>query len=147
LPALARDRDQLFAEAMQLYRAGRRWWPDAAAERALIRREQEARFEADAWEETIAQWLVGKTRATLGEIARAALTIETARLGTADQRRIVAVLEREGWRRLPKDSRGNRFWAPTEDHGARRTTLRKCAVMRRGGRCDARETWRRQGNA
>ena len=106
---------------MMLYRAGRRWWPEAAAERALIRPEQDARFEAGAWEETIAQWLVGKTRATLGEIARAALTIETARLGTADQRRIVAVLEREGWRRLPKDSRGNRFWAP-EDHGARRTT-------------------------
>lgn len=138
LPALARDRDQLLAEALVLYRAGRRWWPDAAAERALIRPEQEARFEADAWEETIAHWLVGKSRATVGEIARAALYIETARLGTADQRRIVAVLEREGWRRLPKDRRGNRFWAPTEGDGGRRTTAHDPELPLGGGKTNSR---------
>jgi len=39
-------------------------------------------------------------RVTIGEVAREALHIETARLGTADQRRIAAVLgEQLGWRR------------------------------------------------
>ena len=112
--ALARDRDVLFAEAVLRYRQGRPWWPDAAGERTLIRPQQEARFETDDWEETIAAWLAGRTRATIGEIARAALLIETARLGTADQRRIAALLERLGWRRLPKDRFGNRPWGPAE---------------------------------
>ena len=133
IAALARDRDQLLAEALVAYREGRRWWPDAGIERTLIKPQQEARFESDAWEDTIAAWLAGKTRATIGEIARAALTIETSRLGTADQRRIVAVLERQGWRRLPKDRFGNRPWGPAEGDGARRTTAQSLQLPLENG--------------
>jgi len=104
------DRDQLFAEAVKLYRDGVRWWPDKEFERKHIEPEQAARFEADAWEETIADWLKGKTKATIGEIARGALSIETPRIGTADQRRIAAILELLGWHRLPKDWQGKRWW-------------------------------------
>ena len=104
------DRDQLFAEAVKLYRDGVKWWPDKDFERKHIEPEQAARFEADAWEETIADWLKGKTKVTIGEIARGALSIETPRIGTADQRRIAAVLELLGWRRLSKDWQGKRWW-------------------------------------
>ena len=48
---------------------------------------------------------------TVGEVARAAIGIETPRIGTADQRRIAAVLEQLGWRRQKKDWEGNRWWA------------------------------------
>ena len=108
--ALARDRDQLFAEAVKLYRDRRRWWPDDVFEREHIQPEQEARYEADAWEERIDQYIAAKTKVTIGEIAHSALGFETARIGTADQRRIAASLERLGWRRLPKVWRGTRFW-------------------------------------
>ena len=108
--ALTIDRDQLFAEAVKLYRDGVKWWPDKDFERKHIEPEQAARFEADAWEETIADWLKGKTKVTIGEIARGALSIETPRIGTADQRRIAAVLELLGWRRLSKDWQGKRWW-------------------------------------
>jgi len=110
---LARDRDQLFAEALELYRQGRRWWPDDAFEREHIQPEQEARFEADAWEEIIAGYLASRSRVTVGDVAREGLSLETPRIGTADQRRIAAVLERLGWRRLGKDSRGHRPWGPS----------------------------------
>ena len=110
--ALADDRDQLFAEAVRRYRDGGRWWPDEAFEREHIAPEQEARFEADAWEDTIRTFLASRQQTTVGEVARDALFIETPRIGTADQRRITAIMERLEWRRLPKDWRGLRAWQP-----------------------------------
>jgi predicted P-loop ATPase len=95
--ALARDRDQLFAEAVRLYREGAKWWPDSAFEAEHIRPAQEARFEADAWEEAIGGWLAGKAKVTVLEVARGALAMEAQKLGTGEQRRISSILERLGW--------------------------------------------------
>ena len=47
----------------------------------------------------------GKTM-TIYEIARHALGIENQRIGTADQRRIAAMLERLGWARKGKELEG-----------------------------------------
>lgn len=113
--ALARDRDQLFAEAVHLYRQGTAWWPDGSFEAEHIRPQQEARFEADAWEDAIAEWLGGKDRVTVLEVARGALSMETQRLGTTEQRRIAAILERMGWARGARGHGGVRYWGRT--HG------------------------------
>jgi predicted P-loop ATPase len=109
---LTRDRDQLLAEAVVLYRRGIQWWPDGAFEHEHIRPEQEARYEADAWQETVAGWIIDKSRVTVGEIARQALLIETQRIGTADVRRITSILECLQWRRGKKDWKGNIPWLP-----------------------------------
>ncbi|MGB9045302.1 MAG: virulence-associated E family protein, partial [Pseudolabrys sp.] len=72
-----------------------------------------ARYEADAWEETIAAYLDKHDKVTVGEVARDALGIETPRISTADQRRVAAALETLGWRRQPKDWQGKRHWTKT----------------------------------
>jgi predicted P-loop ATPase len=110
IDALIADRDQLFAEAVKYYRDGVSWWPDRDFERDFIMTEQAARYEGDAWEDTIATFLECMSQVTVGQIAREALGIETPRLGTHEQRRIAAVLELRGWRRQPKDWRGTRWW-------------------------------------
>jgi predicted P-loop ATPase len=106
--ALARDRDQLLAEAVHLYQKGERWWPDAAFEATHIQPAQDARYEADAWEQAIGDWIHTVSKTTILQVARDALHIETPKLGTSDQRRIAAVMERLGWE--AKRSNGVRTW-------------------------------------
>ena len=110
IEALAQDRDQLFAEAVQLFHAGRWWWPDQGFRARAHQSEQAARYESDAWEEPIAEFLAGKAKTTVMMVAGGALGLRSSgpnfeparrtpargtpvnRLGTADQRRIMAVM-------------------------------------------------------
>jgi predicted P-loop ATPase len=108
--ALRKDRDQLFAEAVEAFKRREAWWPDKDFEREHMRPEQERRYEADVWEENIASYVASHTKVTIGQVAREALHMETAKIGTAEQRRIAAALEQLGWKRQPKDWQGRRWW-------------------------------------
>jgi predicted P-loop ATPase len=99
IAALAADRDQLFAEATFRYKAAEPWWPSKDMEREHIEPQQKQRYEADAWEEKIGAFVAVRSDVTVGEVARGALLMDTARLGTTDQRRISAALESLGWER------------------------------------------------
>jgi hypothetical protein len=110
LKDLRRDRDQLFAEAVMRYRRGDQWWPDVAFERRVIRPEQEGRYESDVWEEEIAKYVKDLSRVTVTQIARLALGFDViAKVGTADQRRIAAVLKTLGGWKPGRDWQG-RFY-------------------------------------
>jgi predicted P-loop ATPase len=108
IDGLAEDRDQLFAEAVHLYKADEPWWPDPRLEREHIMPQQAARYEADVWEDAITEFLLDRSRTTLGEIATRALGFRTERIGTADQRRIAAVMTTLGWR--PNRDKHKRWW-------------------------------------
>jgi predicted P-loop ATPase len=113
--ALARDRDQLFAEAVNLYCSGAAWWPNKDFEQQHIVPQQAARYEADVWEERIGDYLAtAPGRVTIGQVATDALGFETARIGKADQNRIAAALEQLGWKRERPDGKtdwqGKRWW-------------------------------------
>ena len=130
IDALTQDRDQLFAETVQLFHAGRWWWPDKDFEREHIVPEQAARYEGDAWEEPIRKFLSNKLKTTILVVAVGALGYESERphflppdepapargtpvngLGTADQRRIAAVLTMLGWKRGKREAgTGQHFW-------------------------------------
>ena len=107
-----RDRDQLFAEAVQLFRDGVPWWPDKEFEQKCIQPEQDARFEADPWEDPISGYLAARGLAAvlISQIANEALGFDGySRLSTSDARRIAAILDREGWERGKRQNNG-RFW-------------------------------------
>jgi predicted P-loop ATPase len=110
LDGLADDRDQLFAEAIEAYRAGEAWWPDRTFEKEHMMPQQAARYETDVWEENIATYISTKDKVTVAQVAHEALHIETPRIGTADQRRIAAALEQLGWKRQPQSWDGKRWW-------------------------------------
>ena len=114
---LAERRDQLFAEAVDCFKRGHAWWPDSDFETTFIAPQQEARFEEDVWEEKISDWIADKSRVLVGQIAIDALGFPVARIGTADQRRIAAVLKRINWQREKGedgkdkvDGHGKRWW-------------------------------------
>jgi hypothetical protein len=78
-----------------------------------IKPEQDERYETDAWEAPIADYLetlLTNPKVTISQVAKYALSfVSDARIGTADARRIAAVLERQGWRRAPRHGNG-RWW-------------------------------------
>lgn len=110
--ALTRDRNQLFAEAVVLYQGGTRWWPNAEFERETIAPEQDVRYEPDAWEDVIETFLQNRSRTTMIEVARDGLHISTDKIGTADQRRIRAALQRLGWQEGRRTGKA-RWWVPS----------------------------------
>ena len=64
VPAIARLRDQLWAEAVRLFQEGYQWWalPPGAE------REQDARYSEDVWTERIYRWVIGKAADSAYEI-------------------------------------------------------------------------------
>ena len=117
IPGLRAARDQLFAEAVHLYRAGAKWWPDRKFEGTHIAPEQAARFEEDAWEGVIEEWLNDPDRFsdtfTIIAIAQGALRMEAQKIGTREQRRIRKVLIQLGWKQKPSRKNG-RLWTRPE---------------------------------
>jgi predicted P-loop ATPase len=110
IEGLALDRDQLFAEAVHLYRIGQAWWPDRAFEAEYIVPQQAARYESDVWEEPIRQYLAGLSKTTLAAVATNGLGFKTDCIGTVDQRRIAAVLTDLKWK--PCRDSHERWWEP-----------------------------------
>jgi predicted P-loop ATPase len=111
---LQENRDQLFAEAFELFKSGAPWHPDSDFEQTHILPEQDKRYDADAWEETIRKHLIegGLDKVYVGRLMTEALGLETSRKSRADQNRVTSILERLKWERLKKDSQGNVPWGP-----------------------------------
>ncbi len=135
IAALARDRDQLWAEAVHRFRDGAIWWIDDPAILAEAAAAQEARYQADAWDARIDRWLTHDTRSvnrghagyedwqdeeferpepirdvSVGEILEGALGIEPAKWTKGDQMRVGAWLKSRDWERYRSGTGATREW-------------------------------------
>lgn len=114
--ALAADRDQIWAEAVQIYKGHSRgdcecrWWPEGD-EVAMLRGEQDERIEPDPWDDIVTDWLTGRLAhayVTTADILGSALDIEPGKRTRADEGRVGAILGRLGWARERKRVQGAR---------------------------------------
>jgi predicted P-loop ATPase len=113
-------RDQLWAEAYQMYMNGEQWWTNANF--PFIKEQQEARFEVDIWESTLVKYLDGtlpspneatgtnstdnkppvptpKNEVTLTQLLAEALQIPIDKQDRRVQSRVGSILKKLGWRR------------------------------------------------
>ena len=56
IPALARDRDQLWAEVVVLFDDGEKWWFESAELNRMAAREADKHYQPGIWDETILNW-------------------------------------------------------------------------------------------
>ena len=116
LQALQTHRDQLWAEALQLYTDGSPWWIDSPELAALARVEQQAREQVDPWEEHIAAFLTKALHeapidavhapaclcarcrgVTVSALLGGALGLSREKQGRAEENRAGAILRALGW--------------------------------------------------
>lgn len=110
LVGLARDREQLWAEAMFKFGADATWWPDSAEAVAACVAEQGDRVQRDAWEPMIAGFIGSRSEITVADLLRRCLELEPAKWGPTEQQRIARVLRILGWERAQVRRDGVRVW-------------------------------------
>jgi len=119
LDALRKDRDQIWAEAVHLYRGGQKWWfVDAAVEAAAAEQQDERRADGDPWVEILAAWLanplrpddIGTEGVSVADILGDALSIEPGRQTRFDQMRVATAMKSLGWVRKRRRIDGANIW-------------------------------------
>ena len=104
LPALKRDRDLLWAEALYRFRNGEKWYL-TEDEGKLAAAVQQDRVSEDIWQGKLSIKLEGITEISIAEAAEK-LLLETEKFGRADQNRITASLKGLGFVRDGKFTQG-----------------------------------------
>ncbi|CAG4883803.1 protein of unknown function [Georgfuchsia toluolica] len=101
LDGLAAARDQLFAEAVFLYKQGERWHPSRDEQQRLFEPEQADREIVDPWQSIITRWLRSRTspRVAATEILTDCLKIEAGKIDSTRQMstRVGIAMKRLGW--------------------------------------------------
>jgi hypothetical protein len=103
LAALGRDRDQLWAEALTLYRQGVPWWLAPNIEQ-IAHEKQDAFLETDIWDDIISTWLGTHPRPfTMEDLFAKDTGItpyrEVAQTSKADEMRAARCLIKLGWQK------------------------------------------------
>lgn len=101
LDGLTAVRDQLFAEAVVLFRQGERWHPTREEQERLFEPEQADREIADPWQAQITKFLRARAinRVTANEIFDDCLKIDAGKIDSARQMstRVGIAMKRIGW--------------------------------------------------
>jgi predicted P-loop ATPase len=106
---LRQARDQLWAEALAMWRAGLSWWPATPAEKALCGEHQQGREIVDAWTDRVRESVRCIPSVTIAAVLDT-VGVELARRTQADTRRAAKVRRGLGWVEAPSRKGGARVW-------------------------------------
>jgi len=106
--ALARDRDQLWAEAKVRFDAGCVWWLDSAELVRMASDEQTERYEGDPWEEVIGRWAEDRSDVSISEVLERCLQKPQGLWTQSDKNRAARCLRFLGWERY-RERQGTRL--------------------------------------
>jgi predicted P-loop ATPase len=109
LKAIERDKDQFWAEAVALYKAGTPWWFTDAETIARAREEQSDRYQQDPWFESIARYLKNLDSVDMDELLMS-LGIDRSKWTRSEQMRVAACLKALKWERYQERQDGGRTW-------------------------------------
>lgn len=117
LDYIAKHRDQLFAEAVALYKSGANWHEMPIEETLAI---QEERQVTDVWQNIIERYINGRPEVTMEQVLTSdnCLHIEKGRVTTADEKRAAKCLTQLGRHSKPKrvpGEKSHRIWVQRED--------------------------------
>lgn len=96
IAALGAERDELWAQAVEAYRAREAHWMNTGALLELAKDQQSDRFDADVWQFDIQAHVLNKDEVGIGDILKH-LGVEIGRRTQRDQRRVGACLTALGW--------------------------------------------------
>ena len=105
---LARDCDQLWAEAKVRFASGEPWWLDTAGLVRMASDQQIDRYEGDPWEEVIAPWIEVFASVSISEVLEKCLQKPHALWTQTDKNRASRCLRALGWERY-RERRGSRL--------------------------------------
>ena len=103
---LERDRDLLWAEARDMYRAGAKRYPATREEKALCNGEQEQRMQSEVWAGKVGAWLDGMkpgAEVTIRQVLAECLGVPTERHDRSNSTRAGTCLSRCGWVMVRRD--------------------------------------------
>ena len=127
--SLAAQRDQLWAEAVILYKANVPWWLTKVETLKDAERHQRDRYIGDPWDRAIADYLRTSSEVTVEEVLRFALCREIGMCGQQEQNRVARSLKALGCHRVQVRTSGDRVWkyrkpVTDEDQSQNVTSLR-----------------------
>lgn len=105
IEALARDVEQLWAEAVFAYHNGEQWYLRDEVEAI---EEQSKRVAIDPWEALIRQATIGKDVVSVDECLDVYIDISPERRRPYDAQRVAKILRQMGWRKGRRDINGHR---------------------------------------
>jgi len=103
--AIVRDRDQLWAEAVEMWRAGAIWHLTKEEEGEANNNRSERRV-TDVWEEAIVEYMAGVESATLRQVFNECLFIPLKDQHDGYGRRIKGIMERNGYEQVHRKTGG-----------------------------------------
>jgi len=91
---IKKDREQLFAEAVELYKQGTTWWE---VDQALALTETDARYDNDPWFESVEGYIKDKYDIYTIDILKKCLKIDIDKVTKREQMRVGSIMKKLGY--------------------------------------------------